>query len=107
MGQMAMAIDHGGQRTMPTGGAGSSIGGWPSETREEATMERGRSARCTGHLRGSVERAGQKKMVRHFPVRLQLKVLHKVLQAAALRSIAQCKVDPESSLVRLWFAECG
>ena len=26
-------------------------------------------------------------MVRHFPVRLQLKVLHKVLRAAALRSV--------------------
>ena len=38
VGQMAMAIDHGSQRTMPTSGAGSSIGGWPSGTREEATM---------------------------------------------------------------------
>ena len=38
VGQMAMAIDHGGRRTMPTGGVGSSIGGWPSRTREEATM---------------------------------------------------------------------
>ena len=46
-------------------------------------------------------------MVRHFPVRLQLKVLHKVLRAAALRSTAQRKVDPESSLVHPWSAECG
>ena len=38
VGQMAMAIDHGGGRAMPTGGAESSIGGWPSGTREEATM---------------------------------------------------------------------
>ena len=38
VGQMAMAIDHGGRRTMPTCGAGSSIGGWLSGTREEATM---------------------------------------------------------------------
>ena len=38
MGQMAMAIDHGGWQTMPTGGVGFSIGGWPSGTREEATM---------------------------------------------------------------------
>ena len=38
IGQMSMAIDHGGQRTMPTDGAGSSISGWPSGTWEEATM---------------------------------------------------------------------
>ena len=31
-----MATDHGGRRTMPTGDAGSPIGGWSSETREEA-----------------------------------------------------------------------
>ena len=30
MGQMAMAIDHGGRRTMSTSGTGSSIGGWLS-----------------------------------------------------------------------------
>ena len=36
MGQVAMAIDHGGQPTMPTGDAGSPIGGRSSETREEA-----------------------------------------------------------------------
>ena len=39
VGEMAMAIDHGGRRTMPTGGAGSSIDGWPSGTAEEAAME--------------------------------------------------------------------
>ena len=38
MGKMAMAIDHGGRGTRPTDGAGSSIGGWPSAAREEATM---------------------------------------------------------------------
>ena len=38
VGQMAMAIDHGGRRTRPTGGAVSSIGGWPSGMREEAMM---------------------------------------------------------------------
>ena len=36
MGQVAMATDHGGRRTMPTGDAGSPIGGQSSETREEA-----------------------------------------------------------------------
>ena len=35
VGQVAMATDHGGRRTMPTGNAGSPIGGWPSGTREE------------------------------------------------------------------------
>ena len=38
VGQMAMAIDHGGRQAMPTGGTGSSIGGWPSGTQKEATM---------------------------------------------------------------------
>ena len=36
MGQVAMATDHGGRPTMPTGDAGSPIRGRSSETREEA-----------------------------------------------------------------------
>ena len=36
VGQVAMATDHGGRRTMPTGDAGSPINGRSSETREEA-----------------------------------------------------------------------
>ena len=35
MGQVAMATDHGGRPTMPTGDAGSPISGRSSETREE------------------------------------------------------------------------
>ena len=38
VGQMAMAIDHGSWQTMPTGGAASSIGGWPSGMWEQAAM---------------------------------------------------------------------
>ena len=38
MGQLGMAIDPGGQRTMPTGGARSSIGGRLSGTQVEAVM---------------------------------------------------------------------
>ena len=38
MGQVAMATDHGGWPTMPTGDTGSPIGGRSSETREEAVM---------------------------------------------------------------------
>ena len=38
LGQMAMAIDHGGRQTMPTGGVGSSIDGRLSGTQEEETM---------------------------------------------------------------------
>ena len=37
VGQMVMAIDHGGRRAMLTGGVGSQIGGWLSVTREAAT----------------------------------------------------------------------
>ena len=37
VGQMAMAIDHGGRRAMLTGGVGSPIGGWLSVTQEAAT----------------------------------------------------------------------
>ena len=36
MGQVAMVTYHGGRRTMPTGDAGSPIGGRSSETQEEA-----------------------------------------------------------------------
>ena len=35
MGQVAMATDHGGRRTMPTGDAGYPIGGRALETLEE------------------------------------------------------------------------
>ena len=38
IGQMAMAIDHGGRRAMPTSGVGFSIGRWLSGTQKEATM---------------------------------------------------------------------
>ena len=38
MGQVAMVTDHGGRPTMPTGDAGSPIGGRSSETQEEAVM---------------------------------------------------------------------
>ena len=36
MGQVAMATDHGSRPTMPTGDAGSPIGGRSSKTREES-----------------------------------------------------------------------
>ena len=36
VGQVAMVTYHGGRRTMPTGDAGSPIGGRSSETQEEA-----------------------------------------------------------------------
>ena len=36
MGQVAMATDHGGQRTMPTGDVGFPFGGRALEMREEA-----------------------------------------------------------------------
>ena len=38
-------------------------------------------------LRGSSQASEGGNMVRHFPVKLELKVLHKVLRAAALRSV--------------------
>ena len=44
MGQVVMATDHGGRRTMPTGDVGSPISGRPSGTREEAA-----TGACTVH----------------------------------------------------------
>ena len=37
VGQMVMAIDHGGRRAMPTGGLEFRIGGWLLGTQVEAT----------------------------------------------------------------------
>ena len=48
---------------------------------------RGRSARCTGRRGMSSELMKRENGVRDFTVRLQLKVLRKVLRAAALRSV--------------------
>ena len=38
-------------------------------------------------------------MVRHFPIRQQLKVLRKVLRATPLHSTAQDRVNPAFALV--------
>ena len=87
MGQLAMAIDHGGRQTMPTGGARSSIGGRSSETQVEAVMGAWTVRSLYQEPKGVGEASEGGKMVCHFPVRLQLKVLHKVLRAATLRNV--------------------
>ena len=64
-GQVAMATGRDGRRTMPSGGAGSPIGGRPSGTRvEDATGGVDGCARCTGRLRGLAKRASGEPMVR-------------------------------------------
>ena len=65
VGQVAMATDHGGGKTMLTGGEGFPIGGQPLGKREEAAMETWTSAHCTGRLQGSATRVrGDKTGVR-------------------------------------------
>ena len=53
MGQVAMATDRSGRRTMPTGAAGSPIGCRDCERRQG--WSRGRSAHCTEHRGGTTE----------------------------------------------------
>ena len=79
-----MVTYHGGRRTMPTGDAGSPIGGRSSETQEEAVT----GPWTVRPLHGMpVEPTKRENGVRDFTVRLQLKVLRKVLRAAALRCV--------------------
>ena len=60
---------------------------------------RGRSARCTGLLRGSARRARGEPMVCRCLVWQQFKVVRKVLRAAALCNTTQERVKPVVSLV--------
>lgn len=87
-GQVAKATDRSNRRAMPTGGVGSSIGGWLLGKREETAT--GAWTVCPLHQApwgvGRVDKRGR--LVRHSTVRLQLKILHKVLRVAALHNIA-------------------
>ena len=87
MGQVAMATDHGGRRTMPTGDAGSPISGQSSETREEAmTGAWTVQPVARGAVGGQTEATKRENGVCDFTGRLQLKVIRKVLRAVALRT---------------------
>ena len=87
IGQVAMATDHGSRPTMLTGDTGSQIDGRSSKMQQEAVTGRGRSARCTGRHGMLVEPTKRENRVHDFTVRLQLKVLCKVLQASSLRIV--------------------
>ena len=87
MGHVAMATDHGGWPTMPTGDAGSLIRGRSSETQEEAVTGAWTSTRWTRRHRVLAEPTKRENWARDFTVRLQLNVLRKVLRAASLHIV--------------------
>ena len=83
VGQVAMATDHGGRRTMGTGGTGSPIGERQSETREEVEMETWTVRLLYGAPPG-VAKASEGGETGALLSSLWLKVLPKVLRAGSI-----------------------